>query len=206
MSDRSIIMDELITAMSKHDSQRVIDIFTSSFNGYCYFAHEVLLNTSMQVMNTNMKDINESIIIDGFGTHLAYSTFMNIMCFARSANGESHPALEQIIHIYKEYRSHTQDLYSDGVPRIIITNYLHEKFGFTPNDIDEFIKVSYETPGDAMSLKLAKFVSQYFDKVDEYCLKFLNKEMTLADIESISKQIRFIDGILAHTGGTMFDV
>ena len=206
MNDRSVIMDEILEAMAKHDSRRVIDIFTSSFNGYCYFAHEVLLNTSMQVMNTNMKDINESIIIDGFGTHLAYSSFMNIMCFTRSANSEHHPAWEQIIRIYKEYRSHTQELYSDGMPHIIITNYLHKKFGFTPNDIDEFIKVSCEKPGDAMSLKLAKFVSQYFDKVDEYCLKFLNKEMTLADIESISKQVRFIDGILAHTGGTMFDV
>ena len=206
MSDRSIIMDELLDAMAKHDSRRVIDIFTSAFNGYCYFAHEVLLNTSMQVMNTSMKDINESIIINGFGTHLAYSTFMNIMCFTRSTNSESHPAWEQIIHIYKEYSSHTQDLYSDGVPRIIITNYLHEKFGFTPNDIDEFVKVSCENPGDAMRHKLAEFVSQYFDKVDEYCLKFLNKEMNLTDIESISKQVRFIDGILAHTGGKMFDV
>ena len=203
---RSIIMDELLDAMAKHDSCRVIDIFTSSFNGYCYFVHEVLLNTSIQVMNMSMKDINESIIIDGFGTHLAYSTFMNIMCFTRSSNSESHPAWEQIIYIYKEYSSRTQDLYSDGRPHIIITNYLHEKFGVTSNDIDEFIKISCEKPGEAMRHKLAEFVSQYLDKVDEYCLKFLNNEMNLTDIESISKQVRFIDGILAHTGGKMFDV
>lgn len=58
MSERSAIMAELISAMAKHDNARVIEIFTSSFNGYCYFAYEVLLNASMQVLNMSMKDID----------------------------------------------------------------------------------------------------------------------------------------------------
>ena len=208
MSDRSAIMTELISAMDKHDSVRVIEIFTSSFNGYCYFAHEVLLNTSMQVLNMSMKDINEAIVIDEFGTQLAYSIFMNILCFTKSSDSENHPAWNQIIQIYKNYRDYLRDLYDNGIPRIIIVNYLHKNFDATPDDIDEFIKMTDTNPGEVMgmNLKLKEFVAKYFDKVDEYCLKFLNKEMDMRDIDGISKQVRFMGGIMSQSGGKMSDV
>lgn len=208
MSERSAIMAELISAMAKHDNARVIEIFTSSFNGYCYFAHEVLLNTSMQVLNMSMKDINEAIVIDEFGTQLAYSIFMNILCFTKSSDSENHPAWNQSIQIYKNYRDCLRDLYDNGIPRIIIVNYLHKNFDATPDDIDEFIKMTDTNPGEVMgmNIKLKEFVAKYFDKVDEYCLKFLNTEMDMRDIDCISKQIRFMGGIISQSGGKMSDV
>lgn len=208
MSERSAIMAEFISAMAKHDNARVIEIFASSFNGYCYFAYEVLLNTSMQVLNMSMKDINEAIVIDEFGTQLAYSIFMNILCFTKSSYSENHPAWNQIIQIYKNYRDYLRDFYNNGIPRIIIAHYLHKNFDATPDDIDEFIKMTDTNPGEVMgmNLKLREFVAEYFDKVDKYCLKFLNKEMSMKDIDGISKQVRFMDGIMSQSGGKMSDV
>lgn len=208
MSDKSAIMAELISAMAKHDNARVIEIFTSSFNGYCYFAHEVLLNTSMQVMNIRTKGINEAIVIDEFGTQLAYSIFMNILYFTKSSDSENHPAWNQIIQVYKNYRDYLRDLYDNGIPRFIIANYLLTNFSATPDDIDKFIKATDTNPGEVMGmdLKLKEFVAKYFDKVDEYCLKFLNKEMDMRDIDLISKQVRFVGGIMSQSGGKMSDV
>lgn len=205
MSYKSIIVDEVMLVTSKHDEQKIIDIFAATYNSYCYFVHDVLLHMVTQAVYK--REVSASTIIDGYGTYLAYDAIMDILCFAKH-DSENDAIYDMLTQNYIGYHSYLQDIFNHEYPHTIIMEYLSHNFRLDQKDADKFIEISDENSAMAivMQFGLEDFISKYFDKVDEYALKFINNELGLSDIDSISKQVRLMNAIMVEGGGSLFEV
>lgn len=195
----SAMVNKFFESLEANDIDTCTDTFKALYNGYKYFGCELYVNITIQAINVNI--IHSDIVVPGFGTYLAYSLIMGTLISSKlkkSNFDELFPWWNKAVASYVNMHGVLEELFAaEPVCELIDTFLKIEEY--THSDVREFINVvESANPENAINLPIAKFAIMYLEEVDKYANKFLSKELTQKDIDSIIKQVNAMVFFLAH--------